>query len=323
MLKSRLHLPLLLVSGIVSATLACSSGGEDAGPTVTVPMAGNTSTAGGSDSGGSGNPTPTGGSSTTAGTTSGDAGSQAMAGSGGSGTGGGMGGMGGSGGAAGGMGGGSGGGDNSFCGTEVGKVVLYDGSDATFKNWYPTQGGMNSPNPWKNNTTEKTMTEQGSDIISKTGFQNVCLHVEYRAPTFTYPAGTGDQNRGNSGIYLKASWELQVLDSFDLGKNGNDLCGAIYKVAAPLVIACKDTGEWNVYDAEFQANVCTNGTTTTPAKFVKVNLNGINIHNDVPVPLTQTEAGQTPTCEPRGVLLQNHGTAVPVEYRNIWAIPRP
>lgn len=322
MLKSRLHLPLLLVSGIVSATLACSSGGEDAGPTVTVPMAGNTSTAGGSDSGGSGNPTPTGGSSTTAGTTSGDAGSQAMAGSGGSGTGGGMGGMGGSGGAAGGMGG-SGGGDNSFCGTEVGKVVLYDGSDATFKNWYPTQGGMNSPNPWKNNTTEKTMTEQGSDIISKTGFQNVCLHVEYRAPTFTYPAGTGDQNRGNSGIYLKASWELQVLDSFDLGKNGNDLCGAIYKVAAPLVIACKDTGEWNVYDAEFQANVCTNGTTTTPAKFVKVNLNGINIHNDVPVPLTQTEAGQTPTCEPRGVLLQNHGTAVPVEYRNIWAIPRP
>jgi hypothetical protein len=62
---------------------------------------------------------------------------------------------------------------------------------------------------------------------------------------------------------------------------------------------------------------------TTPAKFIKVNLNGINIHNNVSVPLAQTEAGQTPVCDPKGVMLQNHGTAVPVEYRNIWAIPRP
>jgi len=233
---------------------------------------------------------------------------------------GGMGGTGGVGGS-----GGTGGGTGGFCGTEVGKVVLYDGSDATFKSWYATSGnmGMNNPNPWTNNTTTKTMTEAGSDIISKMGFQNVCLHVEYRTPNFTYPAGTGDQNRGNSGIYLKSSWEMQVLDSKGLGKNANDLCGAIYKVAAPLVIACNGTGEWNAYDAEFQANVCENGAMKTPAKFVRVDLNGINIHNNVTVPLTQTEAGQTPVCEAKGVLLQNHGTAVAVEYRNIWAIPRP
>ena len=227
---------------------------------------------------------------------------------------------GGTGGSSGGTGGGT---NNSFCGTDVGKVVLFDGSDASFKSWYPRNGGMNAANPWTNNG-DGTMTVKSSDIISKTGFQNVCLHVEYQAPKFTYPANTNEQERGNSGVYLKGSWETQVLDTFDLGKTQNDFCGAIYKVAAPLVSACKTGGEWNSYDIEFQANVCTNGQTTTPAKFIKVNLNGVNVHNNVSVPAANpTEAGLTPTCEPRGILLQNHPTIVPVSFRNIWAIPRP
>jgi hypothetical protein len=218
---------------------------------------------------------------------------------------------------------GTGGGSNSFCGTEAGKVILFDGSDATFKSWYPRTGGMNAANPWTNNG-DGTMTVKGSDIISKMGFQNVCLHVEYQAPNFTYPAGTDAQQRGNSGVYLKASWELQVLDSFALGQVKDDYCGAVYKVSAPLVSACKTGGEWNAYDIEFQANVCADGMTTTAAKIIKVNLNGINVQNNVELPkAAPTQDGLTPTCEPRGVLLQNHSSLVPVSYRNIWAIPRP
>lgn len=298
-----------------------------------VPTAGTASASGGSDTNGGGtSPTSTAGTpATTGGSDSGQAGSQASAGSGGMVVGsGGMGGAsGGTGGAAtggtGGASGGTGGGtNNSFCGTDVGKVVLFDGTDATFKSWYPRNGGMNAANPWTFNAADKTMTVKGSDIISKMGFQNVCLHVEYQAPKYTYTQSTPEQERGNSGVYLKGSWEAQVLDTFDLGKTQNDFCGAIYKVAAPLVSACKTGGEWNAYDIEFQANVCTGGTTTTAAKFVKVNLNGVNIHNNVEVPKTnQTEAGLDVTCEPRGVLLQNHSSIVPVSYRNIWAIPRP
>jgi hypothetical protein len=274
---------------------------------------------------------------TTGGSDSGQAGSQASAGSGGmiSSTGGTGGGTGGTGVATGGMGGGTSGGtgggasggtgggtSTGFCGTEAGKVVLFDGSDTTFKSWYPRNGGMSAANPWTNNG-DGTMTVKGSDIISKMGFQNVCLHIEYQAPKYTYAANTDPQERGNSGIYLKGSWEAQVLDTFDLGKTQNDYCGAIYKVAAPLVSACKTGGEWNAYDIEFQANVCTGGTTTTPAKFVKVNLNGVNVHNNVAVPAANpTEAGLAPTCEARGVLLQNHSSIVPVSFRNIWAIPR-
>lgn len=337
MLKSRLHSSLLLlsgVSGIVLASTACSSGGTDPVTIVQLPTAGTGSTDGGSASGGSG-VIPTAGSTTTAGTASGgQAGSASTAGSGtggatgGTGDTGGMGGAtGGSGGAAGGSGGaagGSGGGSNSFCGTEAGKVVLFDGTDATFKNWYQRYGGVNSTNPWTNNG-DGTMTVKngGGDIVSKTAFQNVCLHIEYQAPKYTYPQDIDPQQRGNSGVYLKGSWEMQVLDTFDLGKTQNDFCGAIYKVSAPLVSACKTGGEWNAYDIEFQGNVCTDGQTTTPAKFIKVNLNGINVQNNVVVPVTETQAGMMPTCDPRGVLLQDHVTKVPVSFRNIWAIPRP
>jgi hypothetical protein len=342
MFQSRPLSSLLLVSGIVSASWACSSGGENPGMVVTVPTAGTGSTSGGSDSsGGTGSPVPTAGTTaTTGGTDSGQAGSQASAGSGGmivgtAGTGGaasggtggsasgGTGGSaaGGSGGSGGGSGG-TGGGATGFCGSEAGKVVLFDGSDATFKSWYPRNGVMNAANPWTKNA-DGSMTVKGDDIVSKMGFQNVCLHVEYQAPKYTYPANTNAQERGNSGVYLKGSWEAQVLDTFDLGKTQNDYCGAIYKVAAPLVSACKTGGEWNAYDIEFQANVCTGGTTTTPAKFLKVNLNGVNVQNNVVVPTTQTEAGLMPTCDARGILLQNHSSIVPVSFRNIWAIPRP
>jgi hypothetical protein len=332
MLKSRPH-SLLLASALVSASLACSSGGTDTQTMVKLdPTAGTGPGASGSNSGGGDTVVPTAGSPAMGGST-GQAGSPAMGGSGETGgTGGaggsgggmagtGMGGAGGTGGGAGGSGG-TGGGSNSFCGTEAGKVVLFDGSDATFKSWYPRNGGMNAPNPWTNNG-DGTMTVKGDDIVSKMGFQNVCLHVEYQAPKYTYPPNTDPQQRGNSGVYLKGSWEMQVLDTFDLGKTQNDYCGAVYKVSAPLVSACKTGGEWNAYDIEFQANVCSNGQTTTPAKFIKVNLNGINVQNNVVVPTTETQAGMTPTCDARGVLLQNHSTIVPVSYRNIWAIPRP
>jgi hypothetical protein len=42
----------------------------------------------------------------------------------------------------------------------------------------------------------------------------------------------------------------------------------------------------------------------------------------VSVPGT-TQAGQAETCSPKGVMLQDHSTVVPVSFRNIWMIPRP
>jgi len=159
----------------------------------------------------------------------------------------------------------------------------------------------------------------GGDILTKMPFTNVFLHVEYRTPKIDV-SPADPQQRGNSGVYLKGSYEMQVLDTFGFAP-ANDYCGALYKIAAPLVSACKMAGEWNAYDIEFTANVCTNGTKTTNAKFVEVKLNDMLVQQNVVADHT-TQAGLDETCDPRGVMLQDHQTVVPVSFRNIWAIPR-
>jgi len=212
--------------------------------------------------------------------------------------------MGGTGGAAGGTGG---------SGNVPGKVML------NFADWYPRNGKMTDPNPWQNNG-DGTMTVKNSagDILSKMPFTNVFVHVEYRAPTYDNPPADVQQ-RANSGVYLKGSYEMQVLDTFGLAP-ANDYCGAVYKIAAPLVSACKMAGEWNVYDIQFQANVCTGGTKTTNAKFIWVKLNDTLVQQNVVAGMT-TQAGLDETCDPRGVMLQQHSTVVQLSFRNVWAVP--
>ena len=173
--------------------------------------------------------------------------------------------------------------------------------------------------PWQNNG-DGTMTVQTNtgDIISKETFQNVFVHVEYVTPRIT-TAG-GGQERGNSGIYLKGSYEMQVLDTYGLPP-AIDGCGAVYGISAPLVVACNEEEVWNTYEIEFQANVCNNGQKTASAKFVEVTLNGMLVQQNVTVDNT-TQAGQPETCDPKGILLQDHSSILPVSYRNIWVIPR-
>jgi hypothetical protein len=75
------------------------------------------------------------------------------------------------------------------------------------------------------------------------------------------------------------------------------------------------------YDIEFKAEVCNNGVKTANAEFVEVRLNGILVQQNVAVD-HQALGGMSTTCEPRGVMLAERPTIVPVSFRNIWAIPR-
>jgi hypothetical protein len=206
-------------------------------------------------------------------------------------------------------------------GDDPNKIVLFDGSRESFNNWHSRNGGTKSSNPWTyNEDGTMTVKSSGGDILSKMPFMNVFLHVEYSSVKFKYPAGTDLQQRGNSGVFLHGSYELAVIDSFGYAP-ANDTCASIYARTAPLISACKMGGEWNAYDIEFRASVCTNGVKTTNAKFVEVKLNDLLVQQNVEVK-SETQAGMTETCEPRGVLLQDHATVVPVSFRNIWAIPR-
>jgi hypothetical protein len=76
---------------------------------------------------------------------------------------------------------------------------------------------MTAANPWTNNG-DGTMTvkDGGGDIVSKMSFTNVFVHVEYWSPKFDYPRHTEFRQRGNSGAFLKASYELVIVDTFGL-----------------------------------------------------------------------------------------------------------
>jgi hypothetical protein len=92
--------------------------------------------------------------------------------------------------------------------------------------------------------------------------------------------------------------------------------GAIYGAQPPKVNACKKPGEWQKYVIDFQApGYDAAGKKTSNAKFIKVDLNGQTLHQNVemkgPTPsgVTGKEAANGP------IMFQgDHG---PVAYRNI------
>jgi len=124
----------------------------------------------------------------------------------------------------------------------------------------------------------------------------------------------------NSGIYVMGEYEIQVLDSWERVKMGRGDMGGIYGAAAPRVNACKKPGEWQKYVIEFQApRFDASGQKTENAKFLKVELNGQVLHENVVMSgptggaLTSREAATGP------IMFQgNHG---PVAYRNIIVKP--
>ncbi len=126
----------------------------------------------------------------------------------------------------------------------------------------------------------------------------------------------------NSGIYVMGEYEVQVLDSH--GKLDKDMTpgdiGAIYSAAVPKVNASKAPGEWQKFVIEFHApKFDQSGKKTANAKFVKVELNGKVLHENVemkgPTPggVSGKEAAQGPL-----MFQGNHG---PVAYRNIQICP--
>jgi hypothetical protein len=205
--------------------------------------------------------------------------------------------------------------------------VLFDGSPETFDSWYPRSGRLTDPNPWINNgdgTMTASYKQANGDIITKIPFTNVFVHLEYRSMQIDRRPGSDWHDMGASGVYLKGSYEVVILDSFGLSADDgyeDAFCGAIRSISKPLVSACKPGGEWNAYDIEFRAEVCDNGVKTANAEFVEVKLNGMLVQQNVAVE-HPTLAGLGEICEPRGMMLEEALTDAPVSFRNIWAIRR-
>jgi hypothetical protein len=138
----------------------------------------------------------------------------------------------------------------------------------------------------------------------------------------------------NSGVYFQGRYEIQVLDSFGVEKPKYSDCGGVYQRwdpkrgagregfdgRAPRVNAARPPGESQTLDVLFRAPRFTaTGDKTANARFVRVVLNSVVIHENVEV-TGPTRAAAFDDERPVGPLMLqgDHG---PVAYRNLQIRP--
>lgn len=196
-------------------------------------------------------------------------------------------------------------------------IALFDGSETTFKqNWTDTKG---NPSAWKVVNGALESVKSAGYIQTKQNFGSCQLHVEWASPAKVEGDGQG---RGNSGLFLMTTYEVQVLDSFENQTYADGQAGALYGRQKPLVNVCRKPGEWQTYDIIFHRPLFDEaGKVTRRATFTV-------LHNGVLVQDHTVLSGGTGWMGPHAAseykahpdklpfAMQDHGN--PVRYRNIW-----
>jgi hypothetical protein len=190
-------------------------------------------------------------------------------------------------------------------------IVLFNGND--FSAW---NGKGGKPVEWTISDGAMTVKGGSGEIISKQGFGDCQLHIEWRTPAVVKGEGQG---RGNSGIFLMGKYELQVLDSYNNKTYSNGQAGSIYKQLVPLVNVSRAPGEWQTYDIIFTApRFAADGRLQSQARITVLH-NGVLIQNNQAI-WGGTEyigiAEYKPHSMKEQLVLQDHGDAV--SFRNIW-----
>src|SRR5262245_60661825 len=136
-----------------------------------------------------------------------------------------------------------------------------------------------------------TNGKAGANIMTRASYGDFKLHVEFRVP-----AG------GNSGIYLRGRYEVQIEDSYGHEVSSHRL-GGVYGFITANENAAKPAGEWQAYDI------------TLVGRLLTVVLNGHTIICEQNIPGITGGALDSNEGAPGPILLQgDHG---PVEYRNL------
>lgn len=180
------------------------------------------------------------------------------------------------------------------------KQTLFNGEDLT--GWRVTD--KQKINGWSvkdrvmvNDTPKKDFSAYGDHTNLRTvkDFEDFRLHIEFYPPP-----------GGNSGVYLRGMYEVQVVDR-DSRMQGLQGVGSIFGRIKATQNAGNPGGEWNTYDI------------TLVDRHVTVILNGETVIENQPVPGPTGGAIQSDVTKPGPIYLQGDHTSV--KYRNIWLEP--
>lgn len=171
-------------------------------------------------------------------------------------------------------------------------IELFNGKN--LDGWKPLGGG---PDDFKWQVKDGILwTPGGANIVSEKKFGDFKIHVEFRVPP-----------RGNSGVYLRGRYEIQVADSHDEKEIGPHSCASIYCRLVPPKNASKPAGEWQTYDA------------TLIGQYVTLFFNGEKIYDNEEIAGMTGGAIDNYDDRPGPIYLQgDHGK---IEYRKITVTP--
>jgi hypothetical protein len=192
-------------------------------------------------------------------------------------------------------------------------IVLFDGTDLS--GWTSSRGG---PAKWVVKNGYMEAVKRSGSVKTKQAFGSCQLHIEFATPTKI----TGSsQGRGNSGVFLMSTYEVQILDSYENKTYPDGQCAALYGRAVPLVNACRKPGEWQTYDIIFHRPIFKGKKVVKYATFTVLQ-NGVLVQDNVQLkggtgwlgPHTITD--YKPHEDKLPLMLQDHDN--PVRFRNIW-----
>jgi hypothetical protein len=177
-------------------------------------------------------------------------------------------------------------------------VSLFNGKDLTgWKTFGSKEDGWKAADGLlvNNAPQEPGKHKSYANIRTEREFEDFNLKLEFRVP-----------KNGNSGIYLRGIYEVQVADSFGKPTDSHN-CGGLYSRITPTENASKPTGEWQNYDI------------TLVDRHLTVVLNGKKVIDNQPVLGCTGGALWSDEFRPGPLYLQGDHTSV--EYRNIVLRP--